>query len=259
MTSSGATFSEIVLIVLILIVNLSDVEGRRSARSSRYRTSGNSEGDSTEAIIAASVIFGIIALIAIFVIIRVKCCLYWSPIESIADFITDCIKCKRCSKKDPKFRFVATSAEKKPKTRQKNTRAPVKKHVGNLRLAMHTPKPVLLKRESKNLEKKISLYESNPSFYYREFMEPPPAYEYVVPASTEKSQESSSEFLQNRQRISRISRTISAMRFDQIREAKAANQSGSEQPTQPGGSTSQADPRSGKPPHSRVLVRTRSN
>ena len=117
---------------------------------------------------------------------------------------------------------------------------------------------VLLKRESKNLEKKISLYESNPT-HYREFMEPPPAYEYVVPANTEKSQESSSEFLQNRQRISRISRTISTMRFDQLREAKAANQSASKQPTQPGGSTSRAEPRSGKPPHSRVLVRTRSN
>ena len=125
-------------------------------------------------------------------------------------------------------------------------------------IPVHFILAVLLKRESKNLEKKISLYESNPS-HYREFMEPPPAYEYVVPASTEKNQESSSEFLQNRQRISRISRTISAMRFDQIRETKAANQSGSEQPTQPGGSTSQADPRSGKPPHSRVLVRTRSN
>ena len=36
---------------------------------------------------------------------------------------------------------MATPVEKKPKTRRKNTWAPVKKHMGTLRLAMHTPKP----------------------------------------------------------------------------------------------------------------------
>ena len=88
-----------------------------------------------------SVILGIIAFIVIFVILRAKCCPYWSPIESIADFITDCKKCEGCSKKDPEIQFVATPVEKKPKTRRKNTWAPVKKHMGTLRLAMHTPKP----------------------------------------------------------------------------------------------------------------------
>lgn len=75
---------------------------------------------------------------------------------------------------------------------------------------------VLLKRESKELEKNISLYESNP-MHYRNFMEPPPAYEYLDPPPETKKQDDS-DFLQNRQRISRISRTISALRIEKVRE-----------------------------------------
>lgn len=75
---------------------------------------------------------------------------------------------------------------------------------------------VLLKRESKVLEKNISLYESNP-MHYRNFMEPPPAYEYLDPPPETKKQDES-DFLQNRQRISRISRTISALRIEKVRE-----------------------------------------
>lgn len=75
---------------------------------------------------------------------------------------------------------------------------------------------VLLKRESKELEKNISLYESNP-MHYRNFMEPPPAYEYLDPPAETKKQDES-DFLQNRQRISRISRTISALRIEKVRE-----------------------------------------
>lgn len=75
---------------------------------------------------------------------------------------------------------------------------------------------VLLKRESKVLEKNISLYESNP-MHYRNFMEPPPAYEYLDPPPETKKQDDS-DFLQNRQRISRISRTISALRIEKVRE-----------------------------------------
>lgn len=75
---------------------------------------------------------------------------------------------------------------------------------------------VLLKRESKELEKNISLYESNP-MHYRNFMEPPPAYEYLDPPPETKKQDES-DFLQNRQRISRISRTISALRIEKVRE-----------------------------------------
>lgn len=81
---------------------------------------------------------------------------------------------------------------------------------------------VLLKRESKELEKNISLYESNP-MHYRNFMEPPPAYEYLDPPPETKKQDDS-DFLQNRQRISRISRTISALRIEKVREEAKKSQ-----------------------------------
>lgn len=81
---------------------------------------------------------------------------------------------------------------------------------------------VLLKRESKELEKNISLYESNP-MHYRNFMEPPPAYEYLDPPPETKKQDES-DFLQNRQRISRISRTISALRIEKVREGEKKSQ-----------------------------------
>lgn len=81
---------------------------------------------------------------------------------------------------------------------------------------------VLLKRESKVLEKNISLYESNP-MHYRNFMEPPPAYEYLDPPPETKKQDES-DFLQNRQRISRISRTISALRIEKVREGAKKSQ-----------------------------------
>lgn len=81
---------------------------------------------------------------------------------------------------------------------------------------------VLLKRESKELEKNISLYESNP-MHYRNFMEPPPAYEYLDPPPETKKQDES-DFLQNRQRISRISRTISALRIEKVREEAKKSQ-----------------------------------
>lgn len=81
---------------------------------------------------------------------------------------------------------------------------------------------VLLKRESKVLEKNISLYESNP-MHYRNFMEPPPAYEYLDPPPETKKQDES-DFLQNRQRISRISRTISALRIEKVREEAKKSQ-----------------------------------
>lgn len=81
---------------------------------------------------------------------------------------------------------------------------------------------VLLKRESKELEKNISLYESNP-MHYRNFMEPPPAYEYLDPPPETKKQDES-DFLQNRQRISRISRTISALRIEKVREESTKSQ-----------------------------------
>lgn len=81
---------------------------------------------------------------------------------------------------------------------------------------------VLLKRESKELEKNISLYESNP-MHYRNFMEPPPAYEYLDPPPETKKQDES-DFLQNRQRISRISRTISALRIEKVREEATKSQ-----------------------------------
>lgn len=81
---------------------------------------------------------------------------------------------------------------------------------------------VLLKRESKELEKNISMYESNP-MHYRNFMEPPPAYEYLDPPPETKKQDES-DFLQNRQRISRISRTISALRIEKVREGAKKSQ-----------------------------------
>lgn len=81
---------------------------------------------------------------------------------------------------------------------------------------------VLLKRESKELEKNISMYESNP-MHYRNFMEPPPAYEYLDPPPETKKQDDS-DFLQNRQRISRISRTISALRIEKVREGAKKSQ-----------------------------------
>lgn len=81
---------------------------------------------------------------------------------------------------------------------------------------------VLLKRESKVLEKNISMYESNP-MHYRNFMEPPPAYEYLDPPPETKKQDES-DFLQNRQRISRISRTISALRIEKVREEAKKSQ-----------------------------------
>lgn len=81
---------------------------------------------------------------------------------------------------------------------------------------------VLLKRESKELEKNISMYESNP-MHYRNFMEPPPAYEYLDPPPEIKKQDES-DFLQNRQRISRISRTISALRIEKVREGAKKSQ-----------------------------------
>lgn len=81
---------------------------------------------------------------------------------------------------------------------------------------------VLLKRESKELEKNISMYESNP-MHYRNFMEPPPAYEYLDPPPETKKQDES-DFLQNRQRISRISRTISALRIEKVREEAKKSQ-----------------------------------
>lgn len=82
---------------------------------------------------------------------------------------------------------------------------------------------VLLKRESKELEKNISLYESNP-MHYRNFMEPPPAYEYLDPPPETKKQDES-DFLQNRQRISRISRMISALRIEKVRDLEGAKKS----------------------------------
>lgn len=81
---------------------------------------------------------------------------------------------------------------------------------------------VLLKRESKELEKNICMYESNP-MHYRNFMEPPPAYEYLDPPPETKKQDES-DFLQNRQRISRISRTISALRIEKVREGAKKSQ-----------------------------------
>lgn len=92
---------------------------------------------------------------------------------------------------------------------------------------------VLLKRESKELEKNISLYESNP-MHYRNFMEPPPAYEYLDPPPETKKQDES-DFLQNRQRISRISRTISALRIEKFREEAKKSQEKSQEKSAPNG------------------------
>lgn len=92
---------------------------------------------------------------------------------------------------------------------------------------------VLLKRESKVLEKNISLYESNP-MHYRNFMEPPPAYEYLDPPPETKKQDES-DFLQNRQRISRISRTISALRIEKVREEAKKSQEKSQEKSAPNG------------------------
>lgn len=92
---------------------------------------------------------------------------------------------------------------------------------------------VLLKRESKELEKNISLYESNP-MHYRNFMEPPPAYEYLDPPPETKKQDES-DFLQNRQRISRISRTISALRIEKVREEAKKSQEKSQEKSAPNG------------------------
>lgn len=92
---------------------------------------------------------------------------------------------------------------------------------------------VLLKRESKELEKNISLYESNP-MHYRNFMEPPPAYEYLDPPPETKKQDES-DFLQNRQRISRISRTISTLRIEKVREEAKKSQEKSQEKSAPNG------------------------
>lgn len=92
---------------------------------------------------------------------------------------------------------------------------------------------VLLKRESKELEKNISLYESNP-MHYRNFMEPPPAYEYLDPPPETKKQDES-DFLQNRQRISRISRTISALRIEKVRKEAKKSQEKSQEKSAPNG------------------------
>lgn len=92
---------------------------------------------------------------------------------------------------------------------------------------------VLLKRESNELEKNISMYESNP-MHYRNFMEPPPAYEYLDPPPETKKQDES-DFLQNRQRISRISRTISALRIEKVREEAKKSQEKSQEKSAPNG------------------------
>ncbi|XP_061195299.1 uncharacterized protein LOC133203544 [Saccostrea echinata] len=134
-------------------------------------------------------------LIVTVILLRRSCCPYWRP----SDLVTDCkYKCQQCQKGDSKVKIEPSSVERE---KRKNTWAPVKRHMAELRLVMHTPKPVLEKRESKNLEKKISLYESNP-MHYRAFMEPPPAYEYVEVKETDNKNKSG--FLQNRQRISRV-------------------------------------------------------
>ncbi|XP_062593722.1 uncharacterized protein LOC134255224 [Saccostrea cucullata] len=208
MASAEVMICRFLFFLLAEIVSFS--EGRRGGgrsfrgyRSSYYSSSGTSSGDQTGAYIAVGVILGLMVLIGAVIILKSKCCPYWSP----SDVITDCrYKCQQCRKGENKVTIEPSSVQRE---KRKNTWAPVKRHMAKLRIVMHTPKPVLEKRESKNLEKKISLYESNPT-HYREFMEPPPAYEYIDVKETNTNNKS--DFLQNRQRISRVVSQMNLLR-----------------------------------------------
>lgn len=219
------SFQSIFLIFLVEIVSFSGVAARRFSRSSRYSSyySGSGEAD-TEAIIAVCSILGFFAIITIALILRAKCCPYWSPKEAISDCTSGWKCCKASQKNETKMHIstVSPTVQLKEREKRKLTLAPVKRHMSDLKIVMQTPKPVLLKRESKELEKNIALYESNP-MHYRNFMEPPPAYEYLDPPP-ETKKEDESEFLQNRQRISRISRTVSALRIEKVKEAAKKSQ-----------------------------------
>lgn len=217
-------FQTIFLIVLVEIMSFSGVAARRYSRSSRYRSyysGSSSEEDNTVAIIVVCSILGFFAIITIALILRAKCCPYWSPKEAISD-CTSGWKC--CQKNETKMHIstVSPAGQLKEREKRKLALAPVKRHMSDLKIVMQTPKPVLLKRESKEIEKNIALYESNP-MHYRNFMEPPPAYEYLDPPP-ETKKEDESDFLQNRQRISRISRTVSALRIEKVKEEAKKSQ-----------------------------------
>lgn len=212
------SFQSILLVVLVEIVSFSGVVARRS-RSRRYSSyySGSGEAN-TDAIIAVCVILGFFAIIATALILRAKCCPFWSPKEAISDCICGCKCCKTNQQNKSKIHIstLSPTVQLKERKKTKSNWTPVKRHVSDLKIVMQTPKPVLIKRESKEMEKNIALYESNP-MHYRNFMEPPPAYEYIDPPPETKKQDES-EFLQNRQRISRISRTVSALRIEKAKE-----------------------------------------
>lgn len=221
------SFQTIFLILLVEIVSFSGVAARRYSRSARYRSyySGSStEEDNTVAIIVVCSILGFFAIVTIVLLLRTKYCPFWSPKEAISDCTSDWKCCRAEEKNERKMHVSAVSptVQLKEKEKRKSNWAPIKRHMSDLKIVMQTPKPVLLKRESKELEKNISLYESNP-MHYRNFMEPPPAYEYLDPPPETKKQDES-DFLQNRQRISRISRTISALRIEKVREGAKKSQ-----------------------------------
>ncbi|XP_048739573.2 uncharacterized protein LOC125653933 [Ostrea edulis] len=205
---------QVLLMLLVAISTFDELEARRSFRS-RYRGgSYQSAGwDQTEAIISVSVFLGFILLVVVVTILRARCC----PDCSLRESVSGCIDNCKCREKRVDHVIFATNVKLKEKP--KITRPPVKRHVSELRLEIQTPKQVLEKRDSKTLEKKMSLYESNP-MHYRAFMEPPPAYEYIDPKETEK--EKQSQFLQKRQRIHRVA---SELNGDHIQKARIQAQS----------------------------------
>lgn len=93
------------------------------------------------AIIVVCSILGFFAIITIALILRAKCCPYWSPKEAISD-CTSGWKC--CQKKEETKMHISTvSPAGQPKEREKRklALAPVKRHKSDLKIVMQTPKP----------------------------------------------------------------------------------------------------------------------
>lgn len=96
--------------------------------------------DNTVAIIVVCSILGFFAIITIALILRAKCCPYWSPKEAISD-CTSGWKC--CQKNETKMHISTVSPAGQPKEREKRklALARVKRHMSDLKIVMQTPKP----------------------------------------------------------------------------------------------------------------------
>lgn len=96
--------------------------------------------DNTVAIIVVCSILGFFAIITIALILRAKCCPYWSPKEAISD-CTSGWKC--CQKNETKMHIstVSPAGQLKEREKRKLALAPVKRHMSDLKIVMQTPKP----------------------------------------------------------------------------------------------------------------------